>query len=331
MENEEKKLMGIAQLWNNVEELGRRETKERNYINASDIGGSYLDRWYKMKGEQPTNPYEARTLRIFAAGNTFEDLVVEVLAKAEVLVDTQGYIEIPATEKTLLVKGYYDARIGGVKDWNIAKSVFKKRCEIEDGIIKHIEEIYQKEGLKVPAHHYRFSQYMKGQGEKILNGLAELYPGGMPEEAIAEIKSINSNAFWNRKGYIGVGYPHHLLQNYTYLKGTGLKKGLLLYVSKDDLSLEECMIMLGTERIENDWNKDVQEMSAFILSGKQPEPEPMLVFEKDEGKNGLWRPNWKLARSPYLTKITGYPDASTFEKEARVKATPLNRTLGKKK
>ncbi len=328
-ELKEKQLLGIAQTWNSVEELEKRETKPRSHINASDLGGSFLDRWYKMKGEQPTNPYDSRTLRIFAAGNTFEDLLIEVFAKAEILISTQGFTEVPATEKTLRVLGYYDAMIGNVTNWEKQKEIFQRRCKIEDSILEMVKGIYEKEGLNVPTHYYRFSHYIKWQGEKILNGLAEKYPAGLPYPVLVEIKSINSNAFWNKKGYIGVGYPHHILQAYTYQKGTGTKKGAIIYISKDDLSLEECQVIYPTERIEKEWMEDVETMSGFILRDEMPLKEPDMIFEEDQGKHGLWKVNWKMGRSPYLTKITGYPDQVSFERAVRAEATPLNRKLGK--
>jgi len=328
---DKKELTGIAQTWNEVEQLEQRETKPREHINASDIGTSFLDRWYKMKGVQPSNPYDARTLRIFGAGNTFEDLVIEVFAKAEVLIDTQGRVEIPATEKTLQIVGHYDAKIGGFTNWEERKAIFQKRIGIEERVLKEIEGIYGEQGLKVPIYHYRFSRYVRWQGEKILNGLAEKYPKGMPEPIIVEIKSINSNAFWNKKDYIGAGYPHHRLQLLTYLKGLGLQKGILLYISKDDLSLEEGIIEQGMENLEEEWKRDVEDFSAYWIFDKKPDPEPELIFDEKKGKNGLWAVNWKLGRSPYLTLITGYKDQKEYEKKAKEKATPLNRKLGRQK
>lgn len=331
MENEEKKegeLFGVAPIWNAVEELERMETRPRDHINSSDIGGSFLDRWFKMKGTQPSNPYDARTLRVFAAGNTYEDLVVEVLSKAEVLIDTQGYVEIPKTEKTLLIKGYYDAKIGNVMDWEKQKAIFKKRCELEDMILNQIEEIYKKENLNVPPHHYRFSKYIRWQGEKILNGLAKLYPNGLPKPIIVEVKSVNSNAFWSKKDYIGVGYPHHRLQLLSYLKGTGIEEGVLFYISKDDLTLEECIVRQGMQVIEDEWKTDVDKMSYHWLNQIKPEPEPDIIFNEEKGKAGLWEVNWKPARSPYLTLITGLKPAE-WQKMAKELSKQKNKEIVK--
>ena len=323
---------GFATIWNAVEEIQRMETKPRDHINASDIGGSFLDRWFKMKGTQPSNPYDARTLRVFAAGEIFEKLVVEVLAKAGILIDVQGWVEIPATSTNLLIKGKYDAKIGNVKDWNEVKELYKKRVEIEQEIYERVRNEmitkYQIEALPFLYFYSEFTDFLKYQGKKILDGLAKKFPTGLPFPIIVEVKSVNSNAFWSKKDYIGVGYPHHRLQLFTYLKGTGIEKGVLLYISKDDMTLEECIVFQGMKAIEDEWKNDIDKMSYHWLNQVKPEPEPDIIFNEEKGKAGLWEVNWKPARSPYLTLITGLkPDE--WQKMAKELSKVKNKELVK--
>ena len=55
-------------VWNDSLENGKdREYKARDYMWASEIGGSMIDRYLKMKGELPSNPPNARSLRKFEA------------------------------------------------------------------------------------------------------------------------------------------------------------------------------------------------------------------------------------------------------------------------
>jgi len=331
IEEPPKEILGVASLWNAVEQLEQRETKARDYINASDLGSPYLDRFYKMKGVQPTNPYDSRTLRIFSAGDTFEDLVIEILAKAGVLIDTQKWVNIPETAETLRVCGKYDAKIGNVYDWGKVKKTFKKTFEIEQRVLEEAKKIYQEAEIQMPFSYYRFSNFIKYKGEKILNGLAQKFPDGLKKPRIVEVKSVNSNAFWNKKDYIGEGYFHHQLQTFMYIKGENLDEGVILYISKDDLTLEECPVVFATERLQKAFEEDVKTMSMYFIMDKEPPREPDLIFNTKKGKmGGLWEKNWKIARSPYFTKITGFQKAEEWERKCKMKLNEINRKASMK-
>jgi hypothetical protein len=264
----------IADLWNTSLSIERKDTKTRDYITAGDLGSPFLDRYYKMKGIKPSNDYDERTLRVFATGNEFHHLIYKVFEKIGILIDKEFYCEIPATEDTLRVLGFADAKVGGFSDWNEAKQRVKQ---------------------------YGFSEAIETIALKIIDRISTEYPDGL-DERIIDVKSINSNAFWYKKGYIGSGYPHHKLQLYTYLKALNIKTGALMYISKDDLSLEECIVLNPSVSLEEKWQEDIKQMSYYYKKDIVPPKEPDIIFNENRKR---WETNWKMGRSPYLTHITG--------------------------
>jgi len=232
----------IQEIWNKELETFKREPKERNYISASDLGKSYLDRWLKMKGIPETNPFEPRIMRIFSAGEQFHWLIRKVFEKIGLLINAEQMVKIPTTEKTLTVIGYYDLLIGGKVD--------------------------KQKGLEA-IKSYEFSPFIEQRAISLLNFFAEEYPNGF-EPVICENKSVHSNAFW--------GFQE------------------------------------GKEKIEKSWNKDIETISKYFLENIEPPKEPDMVFDETKKK---WVANWKVERSPYLTRITGCKDKNEWLKRVK--------------
>jgi len=278
--------------------------KKRDYITFGDLGTSFLDRYYKMNAEPVTNDFDERVLRIFDAGNVMEFIVLRALAMAGILNTKQTYVEIPATEGRLKVMGYLDATIGGFADWDKAKETIER----------HLEE-------------YKLSldkELLEQKAISIIEGLRVAYPDGKIEEMLIEVKSINSMAFWAHKNRDKagnfLGYDHNKMQAYGYMKATGLKKGLLLYISKDDFVMEEIGLILGNEKMEEMFYKDVNTMSNYYLNDIVPPAEPEILWND---KKKCYESNWKLERSSYLTKITG-KEKEVWIEETGKKVRELN-------
>lgn len=278
----------ISQLWNELL-IEDYPIKPRNYIRASDIGKPFLDRYLAMKGVQPTNPFPARVKRIFDCGYIFEDIVERIFRIAGILIDTQKTVVVK--NKGLLdVTGHYDYKIGGKIDYKNANEAIK--------------ELYENIG----------SEWFKKRAEKFLTGLLEQYPEGM-RQVIAEIKSVNSSAFWahgNQDKQTGFfrGYDHHKLQLLTYLMGDDEKEGKLFYCSKDDLTLMETAVFINQADLKKQWLEDVSKMTEYFNSNKEPEREENIVFNKEKR---IFETNWRVARSVYLTKITGFATVEEWE------------------
>lgn len=272
-----KEKVNIQEIWNKELEIFKREPKQRNYISASDIGKSYLDRWLKMKGEPETNPFEPRVMRIFSAGDQFHWLIRKVFEKIGLLINAEQMVKVAGTDKLLPVIGYYDLLIGG-----------------------KVDKIKGMEAIK----NFGFSPFIEQKAIALLNYFAETYPNGF-EPVICENKSVHSNAFWGfqeGKGYLTEAYPHHELQLYTYLKGLNMKEGKILLISKDDLSLAEYIVKNPTERLEKAWKEDIETISRYCIENIEPPKEPDIIFDEPKKK---WVSNWKIERSIYLTRITG--------------------------
>jgi hypothetical protein len=287
----------IAGLWNEKDNLERREVKERDHIYATDIGKSMLDRWLKMRGTPETNPSDDRVLRIFSAGDTFHYLLARMFHRIGIVIDREKRMEIPAGNGTLKITGYADLVLGGKVN------------------IEQVVKDFENDEFLPPL--------FKEKGIRIAEYFANKYPDGF-SPVVAEIKSVNSNAFWAKKDYLSEAYPWHVLQLYAYLKGFNMPEGRLLYISKDDLSLVEHNVFYPSEKLEKIFNEDVKQISHYHLNNIKPEREPDMVFNKKKGKGGLWEPNWMLARSPYLTLITGLT-AEKWEKQVRAETKEKNK------
>lgn len=293
----------IQEHWNRITPKSY-PPKARDYITFSDLGQSYLDRFYKMNAEPVTNDFDERVLRIFEAGNVMEFIVLRALAMAGILNSKQKYVEIPANKKHLRVMGFHDATIGGFADWDKAKEIIER----------HLQE-------------YKLSldtEMLEQKAISIIKGLKQVYPSGHMEEMMVEVKSINSMAFWahknrDEKGNF-LGYEHNIMQTYGYMKATGLKKGILLYISKDDFVIEEIGLILGDEKLEKLFNDDIEAMTKIYKSKKLPPAEPELLWNDSKKQ---YERNWKLERSPYLTKITGLKKEDWIE-QIKKKVNGLN-------
>lgn len=279
----------IQDIWNKKVVSNQRPPKVRDYISASDIGSPFIDRYYKMKGLAPTNPFDERTLRIFDAGKNWEQMLVRIFKMAGILISTQNAIEIPATKDKLKVIGFLDCILGGKPDPVQAK--------------KAIQETLARFGLDEK------DEFMEQRALGLVDELSKQFPKGL-SPIVAEIKSVNSMAFWahknaDSKGYFK-GYPHHKLQLLTYLlgkptddEGNVITEGRMFYVSKDDLCLQETEVKMD-QRLLALWEQDIKTMTKYIQDDVVPPVEDDIIWNEDKKSYEI---NWRVGRSPFLTKI----------------------------
>ena len=275
----------LASVWNESLSAGRveREMIPRSHIWASEILGSYYDRYYKMKGRQPTTPPNLRSQRKFAAGNLTEFLVKQILVRAGLLKETQTHIS--NIEFALEVTGKLDFLAGGeIKDIN------------EDAFDDFPE------GFDTVA-------------SSVVSQLRELHPEGLRDQ-ILEIKSCSGMMFnlYEKQPAI-----HHMLQLFHYAHTMRLS-GLLVYISRDDLRLQEWMVMPDTPKLLELYRKDVERM-AEILTMDIPPLEPRLTMLNDRFKK-----NWQVEYSNYLSDY-GYDLPSDYADAASKLCGRLNRVL----
>lgn len=283
------------QIWNKSLEQENKKTYEpRESIWASELGGALVDRFWKMKGVAPSNPPDARSLRKFEAGNVMEWIVGLVLQRAGILQSSRQRRVQYQYPDLYPVIGRLDFIAGGKPDWERA--------------------LNNVANLNVP-------DFFNRALEAIIDHFRTSYPDGL-KEAVLEIKSCSS-FMWDKYEKYGAE-KHHTLQLYHYLKGTGIPEGHLVYIAKDDLRLLEVGVLLNTPELEELYYQDVLHITNYLKHNETPPPEPELIFDYDKITT-----NWKVAYSPYLTKIYGYKDPADFETRWTQKLARWNRTIGR--
>jgi len=286
----------FANIWN--ESLAQREGRElkpRKHIWASELGGAYIDRYYKMKGVAPSNPFDDRSLRKFEAGNFFEWIVEIVLRRAGLLQSVQEWVEFQYPG-ALRVTGKLDHIAGGEPDWEKVKNELATN-ELPPFVLQT--------ALAVIKH------------------FSKKYPKGL-SDVVLEIKSVGSIMF-HRYETFKVPDPKHELQLYHYLKAKDMPEGHLVYISKDDLCLAEIGVM-NPSPVDEDYEADISLMTRYLKEKSPPPAERSIIFDEIGGKFAV---NWKVTYSQYLTKIYGFKNQNAFETKHKPIVARWNRVLGR--
>lgn len=285
-------------IWNESLEEGRptKILEPRQKIWASELGGSMIDRYLKMTGVQPTNPPNPRSLRKFEAGNIWEAIVGYVLKRAGILQSKQDWIQYQY-EGLLPVSGKLDFIGGGKPDYEKAFSTI------------------QKEFAWLP-------EFIGRATANIIQTLKEKYPDGLVD-IVLEIKSCSSFMFevYEKKS----ASPQHKLQLFHYLKCKNMPEGHIVYISKDDARMLEIGV-LNPSLVEDDYKKDIEQMTYFIKQKEQPPLEKPIVFDK---MMESFSANWKVGYSNYLTMLYDLKTQKDFDDKYKPVAERWNRVLGR--
>ena len=287
------------QIWNKSLEEGttKRKMEPRDRIWASEIGGSHIDRYLKMIGTEPTNPYNPRSLRKFEAGRIWEHIVGYVLKRAGILLDEQEWLKFQY-EGLLPVTGKLDFIAGGNPDYD-----------------KALHSI-QNEFSWLPSFISRATQ-------NIIRTLKAQYPNGL-EKVILEIKSCSSYMFEiYEKNQIA--NTQHKYQNFHYLKAKGMKEGHIVYLSKDDARMLEFGIF-NPSYVEEGYKKDIETMTSYLMNDTRPPLEDTIVYDKEFKR---FSANWKVGYSLYLTMLYGLENQKEFDDLHKPISERWNRVLGR--
>lgn len=289
----------IYKLWNeNILEIRngkKRKNEPREILFASELGKSYIDLWYSLKGEEPSNDFTETTLRKFDAGVIWEKVLETIYKRIGILIESQKPLKLEM-KNCLPIWGRIDFLVGGRLDKEKAKNQLE---EVKD---------------LIPENVYSAS----------LN-IIEKLPEEL-KEIILEIKSISSFMF---DKYSTGNQPNsnHRIQLATYLKGLNKDEGHILYICKDDARLLELAIFnpsSATEELE----RFVKEFSNYWFNDEIPPKEQEIIFDEEWGKFTL---NWKVIYSLYLTKIYGYKDRTEVENIFKPLVEKWNRVLSRVK
>jgi hypothetical protein len=235
---------GIASIWNKSLDMGEdRAYEPRDYGYASELGGSYFDRYYKMHGRTPTTPANARARRKFQGGLYLEWVVEQVLVRAGLYQSSQDRV-YGGDEYGMKVSGKVDFLAGG---------------DIQDVDPEMFKDMPESIAL-IAAN---TATYLKEQ-----------FPDGL-REIIIEVKSTSGMMF---DRYLEAPNTGHALQAFHYAHNLR-KPALLVYISRDDLRVCEYLIMPDTERWLKLYQADIKRMAEVYLLDEPPQP-PFLTYEK---------------------------------------------------
>lgn len=262
---------GLAQMWNkSLDAVPERKYEPRERLWASELYGSDIDIVLKLRGEQPTNPPDARALRKMDAGRMMEDFVDEVLRRSGILKSTQDRITFKEGE-LLEISGKLDFLAGGKPD--------------KEMIQKLIDECTDDSSFK----------------KRVLTTLRDTLSGEELETKILEIKSASLFAF-NKVEATGRPLNGHGLQAYHYARN-GKMEASICYICRDDMRMIEIPIFPYMEDLEEQYMNKITRITEYYRSGTLPEKEPLVEYDSDTGK---FVTNFKVQYSPYLTKLYGF-------------------------
>jgi len=289
----------FANLWNQSLEEGKgnKVLEPRDRIWASELGGSYIDRYLKMTGVQPSNPPNPRSLRKFEAGNIWEAIVGYVLSRAGILINRQKWIsyQYPGL---LSVTGKLDFIAGGKPD-------------------------YEKSIAVISSEFNWLPEFISRATKNIVLNLKEKYPNGL-EKIVLEIKSCSSFMF-ERYEANQTGSRQHKMQLFHYLKSDFMEEGHLVYVCKDDARLLEVGV-LNPSAVETDYHADIEKISGYIQGGEQPPLEKFIIFDEEFKQ---FSANWKVGYSNYLIHLYKLENQKAFDDLYKPVVERWNRVLGR--
>lgn len=285
----------FAQAWNqSLTVRAERPIEPRNYVWASEIGGSMIDRYLKMSGVAPGNAPNLRSLRKFQAGNIFEWLCALVLKRAGVLIEAQTKLsfQYPGLLRT---SGKLDFLAGGQPDWN------KARREMS--------------GLGLP-------EMIQNASLAIIDRLESTFGNEPLKTIVLEIKSTSSFMYakYERSGQAN---QNHRCQAFHYLKSQGLTEAHVVYVCRDDCMLLEFDV-LNPSYVETEYKSDLEEITGYVQTQTRPEKEREILFDTDLFR---FEKNWKVEYSNYLTMLYGYKQPIEYRDKVDRPIASWNRTF----
>lgn len=291
----------FTRVWNEtLEQRAERPIEPREHVWASELGKAPVDIWLKMKGTAPTNPPNNRSLRKFEAGNIWEWVVSIILNRCGLIHDAQRRCEFQY-DGLLKVTGKLDFLMS-FTPVDSESAAFTVNAMLE--------------AMKLPEVFVR-------AGRSLAETLAK--SGGIPR-TILEIKSTSAFMF-DRYEAKRSASRNHRLQLFHYLKSTGLERGEVCYICRDDCRMLSVPVV-NPSATEDDYKWHIAEITGFWNANQQPPIEKCLVWDEDTGK---FSANWQVAYSGYLTMIYNFRDQQHFDDTFKPVASRWNRVMTRMK
>lgn len=276
-------------LWNDaLRSVPEKPLVKREHCWASELGGSYVDRYLRMHAVPYTNPPNERSRRKFLVGHIFEWIVGMVMVTTGILQKRQvrAEVEIPGL---LRVTGNLDFIAGGEIDWE------KSQYEIDK-----LKLLFSQSYDDAPA-------FITHSIDYIFKVITKQFKNKPLQEVVFECKSISSRMF-ERIQKAGA-MPHHVLQSGHYLLGSKIPIAKIGYISKDDCLMEGFDVD-NSRKLAAAYRDDVQMMTNYFNATNRKNPLRSLPPKQSEilFDEVLYRfeKNFKVEYSPYLEMLYGY-------------------------
>lgn len=273
-----------------------RQIAPRDYLYASELGGSDIDIILKLKGVQPTNPPNNRSKGKFFAGHIFEDALYLALLRCGVVLDSQKRCEFQY-DNLMRVSGRCDFIAGG--EINVEKS----EAEIKA---------------------MKLSEHMESLSLIILHSLASEYGSMTLKPMVVESKSVSKTMF-DKHERNNIPAFNHQIQTFHYLKSLNMNEGRVFYINKDDCRVLEFAVYnpMGESDIEKFYKSEIERITHYYHNNIMPEKEPEVIFDEKFTKN------WKVEYSNYLTMLYGYDRPDIYANKWKTICERWNRVLGR--
>lgn len=290
----------LEKIWNAMlEQDDSRPLVKRDYMYASEIGASYIDRFLSMAAVPPSNPPNFRSLRKFNSGKMWEWIVWYVLERCGMVKKYQGgedgkqksiRYQLPGM---LTVSGRLDILVGGKPDL--------------------------KKGLKSHSD-FMLPDFLDRAVEKFVLNL------GITRDTITEVKSCSSNMFdvYEAKHK---PLPSHVGQLKHYQLADPMP-GCIIYICRDDCRLMHFHIEQDDPLAMEIYEKDVAGYSSYYYNNEAPPIEAPILFDKELQKFTL---NWRIEYSRYLRLVYGYDEPINYREDWESKRDRWNRVVKKLK
>lgn len=287
----------ITQIWNDsLLDFGERPQTPRDYIYASELGGSMVDRYLKMIAVKASNPPNTRSRRKFQAGNIWESIINFVLLRAGILKKKQIRSEV-TLPGLLRVSGRMDFLAGGYNDWD------KAERELDDLDF--------------------FPEFVKWTTRQIIAKLKEEYSDMEFVEKILEAKSVSAFVM-ELQQRAGTPQKSHKLQNFHYLIGTGIEHGLVMYISREDCQLLDFPIFNSDVITMQDYRTDIETITGYYMNREMPPKNPEFIFDE---RSCRFNKNFQVEYSYYLTKLYKYKTPEEYREKFAPLAAGANRVV----
>jgi hypothetical protein len=299
----------VDSIWNDaLLTIPERPLIKRDYVWASEIGGSPIDRILKMNAHPMTNPPNPRSLRKFSAGHIWEWILGVVLTSSGMLKKRQLKcdVELPGL---LRATGKLDFIAGGVVDWDLARhnaellrSFFSTSISDMPPIVMH-------------------------SIDKIITSMQHKYGNNPLEESVLEGKSVSS--FMSEKlKKTKRPLDHNVLQLAHYIIPNKLP-GKLLYICKDDCIMQEFEVDQSPGLLKL-YKNDLAKITEYYKGcGKNylknlPPRESEILFDADMHRFSM---NFRVEYSPYLTMLYEYKTPELYRLKWQSQITAWNRVF----